>query len=1084
MSTPYILSDLGDIQFEVDGMYLIMKLKPGVISGLGGGTVIDIIKNLDQKEATDLNVYSALRAKNEFLSKKLDDIALGKITFEKGFQIGHEFIHGLLGAGGLIDENGNAELESLTLRRFLEVPELRYNRVEINIGDKWNAPGGGIIQSVDTLNKTITLKLEEGEIGTVAVGDICMGIYHSYTALENEPENRDDSLGNRTFAGFATVYFKIEEILETGKNSVFRYSLRPVTERWFKQIEPFPAMHFVSYGNFTNTSRQTSRYATRTYERYLKGVNDWEFTGENIGAQFGDLTNLSVFGLTMTGYSAYLNNIYMSGTIQQFDFVKPVVIKYSSVQTPGNPTDNPENWSDTSDTNTIWMAIQTFKNGVASAWDILYTRGQGGNGDRTVYVFKDSASQPANPTGTGVPPVGWLTSITGNGNWWVSSAIVDGNTGLAGKPIGGINLYKKAQVITPLSNNPIIVKEADSDSANGFVVTGRTGGYGSARMDGIIKKNGSYVVSFWGKATINASLLFVMFGNGFTGDQTFTTEWRKFELKVTISNYTGAYEYLDIQTIANATYWIKDFKIEEGFSATGWCLAPEDIWSTPIRFNGMDSVTVELSQSNYAVSCNSSGVPKTGELGTSGKAITNVRVFKGATELVLGTGWSFGSNSASGLTYGALPTTPSTLYVINVTADLAYIDIDVVVDSVHYKKRFSVSKNYDGAQGTGGVSMVLTNDSYSVLCDSEGAPLPGQVGDGGKAITEVKVYLGGTLKTYGTDWTFVSGGVIGTGCTWRQVAGEPKIYIYSMTDNFAQVEINIQLLGVQLTKVFTVTKTITGAQGLQGALVRTTEHAIGFEYRNDLDLASAPRYLDVVTMYSGTTPEMYKCKVTHVSSSATQPPNETYWEKFNNMAPIYTSLILATNAVIRFMQNNQLVIQKSDGTVTAGMSGAVGNNGADESIRIWAGGAVPGIAPFRVNELGDVYANNGIFKGSSATPFSTSYTVESVSSTLKRTYLSFDSGFNFVFNVPDLGTTLEVYLPTDLSYSGVDCWLCLPYVTKSGGSTLIKVNGNIPNLVSIDEYGIPTFMASKELFWVRHLKAIQLNGALYWFIIK
>ena len=61
MSTPYILSDLGDIQFEVDGMYLIMKLKPGVISGLGGGTVIDIIKSIDLKEATDLNVFSAVR---------------------------------------------------------------------------------------------------------------------------------------------------------------------------------------------------------------------------------------------------------------------------------------------------------------------------------------------------------------------------------------------------------------------------------------------------------------------------------------------------------------------------------------------------------------------------------------------------------------------------------------------------------------------------------------------------------------------------------------------------------------------------------------------------------------------------------------------------------------------------------------------------------------------------------------------------------------------------------------------------------------------------------------------------------------
>jgi hypothetical protein len=31
------------------------------------------------------------------------------------------------------------------------------------------------------------------------------------------------------------------------------------------------------------------------------------------------MSNLSVFGLIMSGYSAYLNNIYMSGTIQQIE---------------------------------------------------------------------------------------------------------------------------------------------------------------------------------------------------------------------------------------------------------------------------------------------------------------------------------------------------------------------------------------------------------------------------------------------------------------------------------------------------------------------------------------------------------------------------------------------------------------------------------------------------------------------------------------------------------------------------------------------------------------------------------------------
>ena len=102
MDTPYILSDLGDIQFEVDGMYLIMKLKPGVISGLGGGTVIDIIKSIDLKEATDLNVFSSSRVLSEitkavgsidvsgsYLRKDVEDTAAEQISFGKGIKIGN-----------------------------------------------------------------------------------------------------------------------------------------------------------------------------------------------------------------------------------------------------------------------------------------------------------------------------------------------------------------------------------------------------------------------------------------------------------------------------------------------------------------------------------------------------------------------------------------------------------------------------------------------------------------------------------------------------------------------------------------------------------------------------------------------------------------------------------------------------------------------------------------------------------------------------------------------------------------------------------------------------------------------------------
>ena len=298
------------------------------------------------------------------------------------------------------------------------------------------------------------------------------------------------------------------------------------------------------------------------------------------------------------------------------------------------------------------------------------------------------------------------------------------------------------------------------------------------------------------------------------------------------------------------------------------------------------------------------------------------------------------------------------------------------------------------------------------------------------------------------------------------------------------MDINIQLLGVALTKRFSVSKVITGAQGLQGCIVRVTQWAKDVNYRNDSALTSGERYIDIVVHRISNVTRRFKAKAAHngvTSSSSNEPNNSTYWEELNTLSPIYTPLILADYAVIEFFQGHEIKIMKTDGTVGAGISGT---GSGTTGVRFWAGGATPGTAPFRVNEAGDVYANNGIFKGSSATPFSSSYTIETVSPTLKRTYLSFNSGFNFSLGVPDLGTTLEVYLPTDLSYSGVDCWLCVPYLTKSGGSAVVKVNGGLSNIVSIDNYGIPTFMSSKEIFWVLHLKAIQFNGVLYWFIIN
>ena len=303
--------------------------------------LIKVLKSGDSEKPSEYNVLSALRSLNTFLRKDRDDstpygLSVGKhldvgekLTAKRGIQIGESFIPGILtGSGGFIDEQGNGELESLIIRRFLEVPELRYNRVEIKLGDKWNAPGAGVFERVvpdidkngnRLMSGTGYLKLEEGECGAIAVGDICMGIFHSFNAEENATEDSDDSRGNFQFSGFYTCYFTITEI--TGNdNKQFRYQMRPVSDRWKITYHPSEAMTFVCYGSFIREDRQTSVYTTRTYTRLLKDQNTWEISASNIAMQYGNMENMSIHGIDMTGYSMYLKNIYMTGTLKQ---VKP-----------------------------------------------------------------------------------------------------------------------------------------------------------------------------------------------------------------------------------------------------------------------------------------------------------------------------------------------------------------------------------------------------------------------------------------------------------------------------------------------------------------------------------------------------------------------------------------------------------------------------------------------------------------------------------------------------------------------------------------------------------------------------------------
>lgn len=301
----------------------------------GSGSGVYIITTTSTTPSSDSNVYSAARSDKQFLRRDRADTAYGQITHkqksvhEKGAQFGESFVSGLVGIGGKIDGQGKGEMRSLKLWEWLEVPELRYNKVIIYIGIRWDTFGGGIIETItpDATGAETgvgTLKLDDGEIGAIAVGDLCMGIWHDESG--NAYANSDDCIGNFTFAGFKTVYFQITGA-SGAHNENFTYLLRGQAEGG-NGFHPFVGMHFAGRGNISNTERQAFTYTTTEYSVSLTGVNTWEFQPSNYYEIHGHIEGFSMpaidsqgnpYTKVFHGYGQVFGNAYIFGQLDQFE---------------------------------------------------------------------------------------------------------------------------------------------------------------------------------------------------------------------------------------------------------------------------------------------------------------------------------------------------------------------------------------------------------------------------------------------------------------------------------------------------------------------------------------------------------------------------------------------------------------------------------------------------------------------------------------------------------------------------------------------------------------------------------------------
>ena len=297
--------------------------------------------------ADDCTPGGALEKK--MLRKDIDDTAKGKITFEdvisllKGLKLGdgksqitgeglaklyafmtYNFVSGAYGSGASIDNNGDAEMNSLFVRQFISAPKFAFNEISVTKAEQWNTNGYGTIESVDTGKHIISLHLEGNDYGSLQVGDICRGIYADIDNAHGSDKNTEGALDDCNFVlhkGFFTTYFYVKKIITSEKGKfVFEYGKRSEATP-----DPCAYMDFAQYGSFTDDKRQSSMYFSsrgNSYIEVLDGVCNWEIYPQNRVCRYGWLGGLSIKKrngsyIYPSGNGIFVqDNVYFGGNVE------------------------------------------------------------------------------------------------------------------------------------------------------------------------------------------------------------------------------------------------------------------------------------------------------------------------------------------------------------------------------------------------------------------------------------------------------------------------------------------------------------------------------------------------------------------------------------------------------------------------------------------------------------------------------------------------------------------------------------------------------------------------------------------------
>lgn len=283
----------------------------------------DVIRSWDTTLPTDNNLFSARRSEQEFISKKRNDRAKKKITFEEGIGIGLE-------ENGRIDGKGNADLLTLVVRELLRSANYTGSGMTGNgwqIGIDEDLLSHLIVDKITVRRVMNVFELLINKVRSVG-GQICVSAANGkiktvqeqgdYWHITFEQENTfvaHDLMRCQVFTGTSQKAYWVE-VAGIANGGIL------VEKSEFETAQPEEGDECVLMGNTETANRQNLVLISASEDGHprvdvLDGVNAKNFD-HALRARLGNLNDIKDDRFPLDnqpkGNGLYADNVYLRGT--------------------------------------------------------------------------------------------------------------------------------------------------------------------------------------------------------------------------------------------------------------------------------------------------------------------------------------------------------------------------------------------------------------------------------------------------------------------------------------------------------------------------------------------------------------------------------------------------------------------------------------------------------------------------------------------------------------------------------------------------------------------------------------------------